>query len=866
MVSFKLAFHALAILCITYAGLLWVTHSALYGSRVTPLPYNASLDKFSEGRTMKHIWHLADEIGIRQEGSIGLMEAANYLKLQLESYKQRASVNLRVEIDQTSVYGSFNMMFLKHSIGLAYKNHTNIAIRISPAVADEDAPAVLVNGHFDSAIGSPGAGDCASCVATMLEAVRLIIDTDWVPSSPIIFLFNGAEELFMVACHGFMTTHKWRSTIGALINLESAGTGGPDLVCQSGPGSWPAEVYAKAAVYPMANTAAQDIFPHIPGDTDYRIFSEDYGDIPGLDIILLLEGYFYHTPYDEPERVIPGSMQIRGENLMSLLRAFSSSSKLLNARDRAALQDKQTSEREKRPIFFDFLGWFMISYSFKTAVVLHTIPLGFLLFVSSLASYKSSGIHYFSERILFIVKGALLHVIQLALALVFPVVLAILRLLPASTAMTWFSQPWLALLMFVPISVAGMLLPRFSLAEKLMKGSTNASVDKKALDWGIHWGAIAVYSFGAAVSTHFVVGNGFLSFWWACFLLAAYYLLHALQRSFGQRSIMSYSLYILSLAFPILLSLYVGGIIWQTLLEKMGMNGSVPQPLGFFLPDIIIAATTGYVVLLSVGPLIPAIGSWLASTHIVRFLILVSVVAAAVSSLFFPYSNSAPKRVLLQHTINTDGNEISYSSYDLATFDANSVPFVFKHVQAVPEFLSLANDFSSKTVMRSPSGTWMALYPISQLFVESFRFPAGSKDVLKHHPSVPRILIQYVEQGLNQGQKRTYVELDLGSLHEVWAAVLNITGPLINWSFSGQQLPAPEVADGGPPSYICRLSGKDASENWKFWLEANESMVLRVDVAVLDQQLEQETQRFLHLFPSWAAVIAGSAYLSSYVL
>ena len=48
----------------------------------------------------------------------------------------------------------------------------------------------------------------------------------------------------------------------------------------------------------------QDIFPHIPGDTDYRMFSKDYGDIPGLDIILLLEGYFYHTPYDVPERIV----------------------------------------------------------------------------------------------------------------------------------------------------------------------------------------------------------------------------------------------------------------------------------------------------------------------------------------------------------------------------------------------------------------------------------------------------------------------------------------------------------------------------------------------------------------------------------
>lgn len=30
-----------------------------------------------------------------------------------------------------------------------------------------------------------------------------------------------------------------------------------DLVCQSGPGSWPSNVYAEAAIYPMANSAAQ---------------------------------------------------------------------------------------------------------------------------------------------------------------------------------------------------------------------------------------------------------------------------------------------------------------------------------------------------------------------------------------------------------------------------------------------------------------------------------------------------------------------------------------------------------------------------------------------------------------------------------
>lgn len=36
----------------------------------------------------------------------------------------------------------------------------------------------------------------------MLEVARLIVDSGWIPPRPIIFLFNGAEELFMlVRCY-----------------------------------------------------------------------------------------------------------------------------------------------------------------------------------------------------------------------------------------------------------------------------------------------------------------------------------------------------------------------------------------------------------------------------------------------------------------------------------------------------------------------------------------------------------------------------------------------------------------------------------------------------------------------------------------
>lgn len=40
--------------------------------------------------------------------------------------------------------------------------------RISSAVSQEDDPAVLLNAHFDSPPGSPGAADCGSCVGGLI--------------------------------------------------------------------------------------------------------------------------------------------------------------------------------------------------------------------------------------------------------------------------------------------------------------------------------------------------------------------------------------------------------------------------------------------------------------------------------------------------------------------------------------------------------------------------------------------------------------------------------------------------------------------------------------------------------------------------
>lgn len=60
----------------------------------------------------------------------------------------------------------FKVFFKAISEDLCYIRHLTVVMnhRISSAVSQEDDPAVLLNGHFDSPPSSPGAADCGSCV------------------------------------------------------------------------------------------------------------------------------------------------------------------------------------------------------------------------------------------------------------------------------------------------------------------------------------------------------------------------------------------------------------------------------------------------------------------------------------------------------------------------------------------------------------------------------------------------------------------------------------------------------------------------------------------------------------------------------
>lgn len=68
----------------------------------------------------------------------------------------------------------------------AYTNVTNIIVRLSCPIDPENREnrqcednAVLLNSHFDTTLGSPGATDDGSGTAVMMDIIRVLSRRDW---------------------------------------------------------------------------------------------------------------------------------------------------------------------------------------------------------------------------------------------------------------------------------------------------------------------------------------------------------------------------------------------------------------------------------------------------------------------------------------------------------------------------------------------------------------------------------------------------------------------------------------------------------------------------------------------------------------
>lgn len=221
---------------------------------------------FNLTNALSHIEHLAQNR--RFVSTNALDQAMHYIIAELNPLASVAQTNhLQMEIQLfRSGPGSFYTTVGPMGCFHAYDNLISVVVRLQPShLANHSMlPALLVNAHVDSAMGSPGVSDNLAAVGLTMDVIRAIVSlppNHLSLSRPIIFLFNGAEETILPGAHSFISQHPWAKSIAAHINLESIGSGNLYYLFQLGPNApWLARAYGHAVSIPYGTIAATDVF------------------------------------------------------------------------------------------------------------------------------------------------------------------------------------------------------------------------------------------------------------------------------------------------------------------------------------------------------------------------------------------------------------------------------------------------------------------------------------------------------------------------------------------------------------------------------------------------------------------------------
>lgn len=194
-------------------------------------------ESFISERAWKDL-KILNDFGPRPTGSHNNeILAVDFLKREVEYISIHAHKNQKIIQDLQVVSGAYYIGFATHGMTNVYRNVQNVIVKL---IGEDEQlgkanNTLMLNCHFDSVAGSPGASDDAASCCVMLEILRVLSTQSFVNKHTILLLFNGAEETPLQAAHGFITQHQWAKDIKAFLNLESVGSGGKEILFQTGP-------------------------------------------------------------------------------------------------------------------------------------------------------------------------------------------------------------------------------------------------------------------------------------------------------------------------------------------------------------------------------------------------------------------------------------------------------------------------------------------------------------------------------------------------------------------------------------------------------------------------------------------------------
>ena len=181
--------------------------------------------RFSPGRAMADVRHLAGRIGPRLATDASFRRAADWVA---QRYRR---LGYDVERQGFPVPGG-------SSWGVPVGPGRSANVVATPPGFDPTRPHLLVGAHLDTVAVAPGAEDNASGVAVVLELARLAAAEE--PRLPTVFVAFGAEEPVGTgdALHHFGSTHyvrtmpgRQRQALREMASLDRVGVGRVVPVC-----------------------------------------------------------------------------------------------------------------------------------------------------------------------------------------------------------------------------------------------------------------------------------------------------------------------------------------------------------------------------------------------------------------------------------------------------------------------------------------------------------------------------------------------------------------------------------------------------------------------------------------------------------
>ncbi|XP_010891145.2 endoplasmic reticulum metallopeptidase 1 [Esox lucius] len=802
-----------------------------------------STGEFNAVRARKHLERITS-VGPRPVGSReNEVLTVNFLLEQIEHIKaDSASGPHSVTVDVQKPTGSFSIDFLGGFTSY-YDKVSNIAVRLEPKAGAQHL--MLANCHFDSVANSPGASDDAVSCAVMLEVLHSLANLSTPLRHGVVFLFNGAEENVLQASHGFITQHPWAKQVRAFINLEAAGVGGKEVVFQTGPENpWLVQAYVHAAKHPFASVVGQEVFQSgvIPSDTDFRIY-RDFGNIPGIDLAFIENGFIYHTKYDTPDRILTDSIQRAGDNILAVLKHLAMSVELADS----------SQYRHGNMVFFDLLGMVVVAYPAHVGTIINYLAaMATFLYLFKKSSHPSNmGWRYLKE----LANATAVVILSWLVTLLTVLILAVLVSL-MGRSMFWYNDFYTCIFLYGSAATGTMVLIH-TLAKNLYYGGV------RRLELGELYFDVSLLLWSAALI--FLTANDLCSAY-VPMLMVAFPLVTKLllTREFRLRGVsMKYSiLYQLGLGLPYVHFMFLIWVVFEIFTPILGRCGTeIP-------PDVVLATLVALTVIFLSSFFLHFIylarsTKWLLAglgTVFTVFLLLVSC------GLFFPYtadpSAPRPKRVFIQHTTRTfHGLDGQVESKDSGLW-INS--FDYTGMQHITPLIPEIND----TIRTSchddrPFCGFPWFLPINFLAKKNWYLPAP--EVFPKSPVKFQLLSK---EETKWGTVKMTFEVK-GPSHMSLYLKPHQDATLSSWSF-GDGTPKLDLAG---EYFIFYSHGLDAPV-WNFWFEiqppreqGQKGPLGMISVAFSAHYFFGEDQRTVQLnnmldrFPKWAF---ASSWVSTY--